>query len=178
MPRPKKKPVQQRRAEAPTPAYLVPAPSPPEAPPPTPPKPTRVVAAESPSKSVLLSAQREARRVAASKKKEALIFVKAAEQRYAVQGRLFDAAMRRCDRMKLSAVNCFSRWKTIQLATDKLYRQGATSSTTKQTSKFCVPRWQSKTQKSRASSASCPSLGVQSGRGVGGAPRGCALVSD
>ena len=118
MPRPKKKPVQQRRAEAPIPAYLVPAPSPPEAPPPTPPKPTHVVAAESPSKSVLFRAQREARKVVATKKKEALGFVADAERKWALQGRLFDAAMRRCERDKKR--DWFSSWKTIQLATDKL----------------------------------------------------------
>ena len=59
--------------------------------------------------------------MAATKKKEALAFVKLAEEKYELQGRLFDATMRRCDRMKLSAKpNWFSRWKTIQLATDKL----------------------------------------------------------
>ena len=93
MPRPKKA----KPAPAPAPPPAPPTPAQPPDPPPTPPKLTRIVAPESPSRTLLLRAQRLARITAKKKAAESRKLLTEHQQAYEVAGRLFDSKLKRIE---------------------------------------------------------------------------------
>ena len=93
MPRAKKKKPPPAHSPPPDPSAAPETPLPA----PSPLKPTKVVAGESPSKTVLLQAEQAARRAAATKGKEARALVLKYQKEYEVAGRVFDARMKRIE---------------------------------------------------------------------------------
>ena len=93
MPRAKKA----KPAPAPAPPPAPPTPAQPPDPPPTPPKLTRIVAPESPSRTLLLRAQRLARITAKKKAAESRKLLTEHQQAYEVAGRLFDSKLKRIE---------------------------------------------------------------------------------
>ena len=102
MPRPKKKKLESSTRAPPEPPAPAEPPAPPLAPP-TPPRPTKMLAPESPSKTVLQQAQRKARILAKKKDSEFTKLVIKHEKALVLAERIFAAKMRR--------IELESKWK-------------------------------------------------------------------
>ena len=155
----------------------------------TPPKPTKVVAGESPSKSVLLQAQRQARQIAKKKQAEARSMLQEAVAAYAVAGRIFDSKMKRIEGEMPTArspPNLSARTRPCPGSIRQRMTSWRPGTHTwepyccqrKQISKFWRHRRPQKMQRSRDSGGSCGLRGAHGGRDVGGALRGSGLVSE